>query len=137
VLHEKDEILIVALYVDDLVISGSNIDLILGMKKQLENTFEMAKFGLLHFFLGIQILHMDDSIFTSQPKCVIDILHRLNMEYCKPYTTPFQSRTKEYDSPKVGMTLYRQLVGRLIYLIHSQPNISFVIIVVSWFKNYS
>ena len=63
-----------ALYVDDLVINGNNFDLILGMKKQLADTFEMTNLGLLHFFLGIQILQMNDGIFISQPKYDLDLL---------------------------------------------------------------
>lgn len=94
VLHTKDEILIVALYVNDLVIIGSNVDLILGLKKQLANTFEMTDPGLLHFFLGIQILQIDDGIFISQRKYVIDLLQRFKMEDCKPYATPLQSGIK-------------------------------------------
>jgi hypothetical protein len=74
VLHVNDETLIVALYVDDLVITGSNVNLILGLKKQLANTFEMIDLGLLHLFLGIQVLQMDDGIFISQPKYVLNIL---------------------------------------------------------------
>ena len=52
-----------ALYVDDLVTIGNNANMILGLKKQLVDTFEMIDLGLLHFFVGIQILQMDDGIF--------------------------------------------------------------------------
>jgi hypothetical protein len=98
------------LYVDDLVITRSNVDLILGLKKQLADTFEMTDLGLLHFFLGIQVLQMDDGIFISQPKYVLNLLQRFKMEDCKPCATPYQSRvklTKECDSLKVDATLYK------------------------------
>jgi hypothetical protein len=62
VLHVNGETLIVALYVDDLVITGSNVDLSLGLKKQLVDTLEITDLGLLHLFLGIQVLQMDDDI---------------------------------------------------------------------------
>ena len=55
------------IYVDDLFITLKNVDLILGLKKQLVDTFEMTNLGLLHFFLGIPFLQMDDGIFLSQP----------------------------------------------------------------------
>jgi hypothetical protein len=55
VLHVNGETFIVALYVDDLVIIGSNVDMILGLKKQLTDTVEMIDLGLLHFFLGVQV----------------------------------------------------------------------------------
>jgi hypothetical protein len=63
-------------YVDDLVIIGNNVKLVTGLKKQLEITFEMTDLGSLNFFLGIQVLHMDDGIFISQPKYVWNILEK-------------------------------------------------------------
>ena len=61
-------------YVDDLVITGNNVNMILGLKKHLADVFEMISIGLLHLFLGIQILQMDDGIFLSQPKYALYIL---------------------------------------------------------------
>ena len=74
VLHVHGDTLILALYVDDLVIIGNNANLILGLKKQLVDTFEMTDLCLLHFFLGIQFLQKDDGIFISQPKYALAIL---------------------------------------------------------------
>ena len=65
VLHVNGDTLIVALYVDDLVTIGNNVNLIFSLKKQLADTFEMTYLGIFHFFLGIQILKMDDGIFLS------------------------------------------------------------------------
>lgn len=96
--------------------------------------FEMIEPGLLHLFLGIQVLQMDDGIFLSQPKYVLDLLKRFKIEDCKACLTPFQSGvklTKYCDSPKVDATLYQQLVGNLIYLTHIRHGISFVVILVS------
>ena len=55
-LHVHGDTLIVAFYVDDLIIRWNNLNLILGLKKQLVNTFEMTELGLFHFFLRIQFL---------------------------------------------------------------------------------
>ena len=66
--HVHGDTLSVALCIDDLVITGNNVNLILGLKKQLTDTFEMTDLGLLHFFLIIQILQLHDGIFLSQPK---------------------------------------------------------------------
>ena len=68
VLHVHDHTLIVELYVDDLDITENNANLILVLKKQLADTFEITNLGLLHFFLGIQILLMNDGVFLSKPK---------------------------------------------------------------------
>ena len=61
------------LYVDDLFLTINNVNLILGLKKQLVDTFEMDDLCLLNFFLDIQILQLDDGIFISQPKYALDI----------------------------------------------------------------
>ena len=86
--HVYGDTLIVALYVDGLLITGNNVNLILGLQKQLADTFEMIDLGLLHLFLGIQILQMDDGIFLSQPKYYLDILNQFKMENYKSCDTP-------------------------------------------------
>ena len=63
VLHVYGDTLTVALYVDDLIITRNNVNLILGLKKQLEDTFEMADLVMLQLFLVFKILQMDDVIF--------------------------------------------------------------------------
>jgi hypothetical protein len=83
----------------------------------------MTELGLLHYFLGLQVWHMADGIFLSHPKYALDFLARFHMSDCKPSPTPFQSGVKlivDCDNPLVDATLYRQLVGSLIYLTHSK-----------------
>ena len=90
------------LYVDDLIITRNNVHLILGLKKQLANTFEMTNLGLLNFFMGIQMLQMDDGIFLSQHKHALDILKRFQINDCKSCDTSYQygiKLLKDYDSP--------------------------------------
>ena len=111
VLHIHGNALIVSLYVDDLVIVGNNVDLILGLKRQLTDSFEMTDLRLLRFFMGIPILQRHDGIFLSQPKYVLSLLKRFNMDDCKQArATHFMlsiKLTKECDSPRVNTTLYR------------------------------
>ena len=66
--------LIIVLYANDLIIIGNNVNLILSLNKQLIDAFEMTHLGLLHFFLGIQVLQLDDDIFISQPKYALELL---------------------------------------------------------------
>ena len=58
-------ILIVVLYVDDLIITSSQLTLIQNLKSDIQKQFEMTEFGLLHYFLGVQIWHMEDGMFLS------------------------------------------------------------------------
>jgi hypothetical protein len=94
VLHTHGDTLIVVVYVDDLVITGNNIDLILILKKQLVDTFDMTDLGLLHYFLSLQVLPLSDGLFLSQSKYVMDLLNHFKMVDYKPCATPFQSGVK-------------------------------------------
>jgi hypothetical protein len=90
VLHTNGNILIVVLYVDDLVIIGNKIDLILRLKKQLTESFDMTNIGTLYYFLGLQVLPLRDGFFISQFKYVMDLLTFFKMVDCKPCDTLFQ-----------------------------------------------
>jgi len=114
--------LIFVVYVDELLITGSNNDLILGLKKQLAHPFYMTYLDTLHYFLGLQVLPLCDAFFISQSKYVMDLLTHFKMVDCKPYAISFQYGVriiKTYQTPIVDDTLYNQLVKSLIYLTHS------------------
>jgi len=131
-----DDILIIVVYLDDLIIIGNQLISIQKLKENLKNEFEMTDLGLLHYFLGLQIWHMADGIFLSQPKYASNLLARFHMNDCKESPSPFQSGVNlivDCNTPLVDSTLYRQLVGSLIYLTHSQPDISFAVSMVSRF----
>jgi hypothetical protein len=81
--------LIIVVYVDDLVITGNNIDLILILKKQLVDSFYMIDLGILHDFLGLQVFPLFDGLFLSQCKFVMDLLTHFKMVDCNPCATPF------------------------------------------------
>jgi hypothetical protein len=101
--------LIIVVYVDDLVITRNNIDIILRLNKQLDDSFDMPNLGILHYFLGLPVLPFSNGIFISQSKCVMDILTCFKMENCNPYATYFQygvKLRKNCQTPKVDATLY-------------------------------
>jgi hypothetical protein len=106
------------------------------VKTSLKKKFEMTDLGFLHYFLGLQVFQTKEGIFLSQSKYACDLLRRFHMEDCKPTPSPFQSGVKlvaTCTSLEVDATLYRQLVGSLLYLTHTHPNISFVVGFVSWY----
>ena len=77
----------------------------------------MIDLGILHFFLGLQVLPLSDAFFISSSKYVFDLLKRFKIDDYKACSIPFQSSvklTKDCESPKVNATLYCQLVGSLI-----------------------
>eukprot|EP00253_Pinus_taeda_P024109 PITA_24109 len=96
----------------------------------------MTDLGHLHYFLGLQVLQSKEGISLSQSKYACDILRHFHMEDCKPAPSPFQSGVKlsvSCTSPEVDATLYRQLVGKLLYLTHTRPDLSFVVGLVARF----
>jgi hypothetical protein len=123
-------LIILVLYVDDLILIGSDSKLLNHVKTILKKKFEMTELGFLHYFLGLQVLQTNEGIFISQSKYACDLFHFFHMEYCKPSPSPFQSRVNIVStctSPEVDATLYCQLVGSLLYLTHTCPDISFVV----------
>ena len=106
------------------------LKLITHVKSSLKQNFEMSDLGHLHYFLGLQVLQTKEGIFLSQSKYACDLLCHFHMEDYKPAPSPFQSGVKlsgTCTSPEVDATLYRQLVGSLLYLTHSCPDLSFAV----------
>eukprot|EP00253_Pinus_taeda_P020745 PITA_20745 len=129
-------LIILVLYVDDLILTGCDPNLINHVKSNLKKKFEMIDLGHLHYFLGLQILQSKEGISLSQSKYACDLLHHFHMEDCMPSPSPFQSRVKlsvTCSSPEVDATLYHQLVGKLLYLTHTRPDLSFTVGPVAWF----
>jgi hypothetical protein len=100
----------------------------------------MKDIGLIHYFLGLEVWQRSDEIFFSQGKYTVDILHRFGMLDCKSMSTPMVYNSKklhESDSGSdlVDPSLYRQLIGSLMYLIHTRPNICFAVSALSQFMS--
>eukprot|EP00253_Pinus_taeda_P006160 PITA_06160 len=111
-------------------------NLINHVKSSLKKKFEMTDLGHLHYFLGLQVLQSKEGISLSQSKYSCDLLRHFHMEDCKPTPSPFQSGAKislTCTSPEIDATLYHQLVGKLLYLTHTHPDLSFVVGLVSRF----
>eukprot|EP00253_Pinus_taeda_P020646 PITA_20646 len=129
-------LIILVLYVDDLILTGSDPNLINHVNSSLKKKFEKTDLGHLHYFLGLQVLQSKEGIFLSQSKYACDLLRHFHMEYCKSAPSPFQSGVKlsvTCTSPEVDATLYCQLVGNLLYLTHTRPDLSFAVGLVARF----
>jgi hypothetical protein len=127
--------LILLLYVDDLFITGAE-RLISSCKESLTSEFEMTYIGLMHYFLGLEVWQEPGHIFLGQGKYVCDILSRFQMGDSRPMTTPMITNWKKLhasESPLVDSTLYRQLIGSLMYLVNTRPDICFAVNTLSQF----
>ena len=108
-LRTHDSLLILVLYVDDLLITGSSASAIATVKRALHDRFLMTDMGPLHFFLGLEISQDATGIKLSQAKYARDLLERFHMTDCKPAPTPFLSGVHLEDggdTPLVDNTLY-------------------------------
>ena len=131
-LHKYDgNIIIIVLYVDELLIIGSTIASISAIKTALHNAFEMSDLGILKQFLGLEIEQNYDGIMVTQSKYT---LVNFNMAYCRPVPFPFLSGIgleEGKSTPPMDCTIYRQLIGSLLYLTYSQIDICHAMNVVS------
>ena len=102
--------------------------LITRVESSLKQNFEMSYLGHLHC---LQVLQTKEGIFLSQYKYACELLHCFHMEYCNPTPSPFKYEVKLFStctSPEVDATLYRQLVGSLLYLTHSPLTFPFPLV---------
>ena len=123
-------------YVDDIVITGSDQDDIQKLKQHLFTHFQTKDLGKLNYFLGIEIAQSSSGVFLSQRKYALDILEETSMLDCKPVDTPMDPNVQLV--PEQGESLgdperYRRLVGKLNYLTIIRLDISFPVSVVRQF----
>ena len=132
------DILIFALYMDDLVFTRDNLKLIEDFRKEMMMRYEMNDLGLLHHFLGIEIHQEGDGVFICQKKYAEKILKKFGMFGCNPTDTPLvvnEKLKKEDGGRKVDASIYRSLIGNLFYLSSTRPNIMFAAGSLSQFMN--
>jgi hypothetical protein len=92
----------------------------------MQNEFEMSLLGELSFFLGLQIRQRNQGIFISQTKYIREMLKRFIMEDCKPVITPMQTScklSKDDDSKSTNQRKYRSMIGNLLYVTTSRPDV--------------
>ncbi|XP_019077634.1 uncharacterized mitochondrial protein AtMg00810-like [Vitis vinifera] len=128
------KLVIVLVYVDDLIITGDAIEEICRTKENLSVRFEMKELGQLKHFLGLEVDRTHKGIFLCKKKYAKDLLKKFEMLECKPISTPMEPNAKmcEHEGKDLkDATMYRQLVGSLLYLTLTRPDISYAVGVMS------
>nr|AAP54332.2 retrotransposon protein, putative, unclassified [Oryza sativa Japonica Group] len=131
--HNRGLKTILVVYVDDMIITGDDCLEISRLKQNLSKEFEVKDLGQLKYFLGIEIARSPRGIVLSQRKYVLDLLSDTGMLGCRPASTLIEQNHKlcaESGDP-VNKERYQRLVGRLIYLCHTRPDITYAVSVVS------
>lgn len=134
----KDKIAILIVYVDDIIITGNDVTETERIKKKLATSFEMKDLGQLRYFLGMEIARSKAGICVSQRQYVIDLLNDTGLMACRPADTPMDPNIKleaKPDDTPVDRGRFQRLVGRLIYLSHTRPDISFAVSCISQFMH--
>jgi len=130
--HGSKTITVLLVYVDDIVLSGNDLAEIQHITHLLDNAFKIKDLSDLRFFLGFVVARTPSGINLSRRKYALDILTNSGMLGSKPLTTPFDYTTrlhKHSGSPlsTKDASSYRRLIGRLIYLTDTRPDITFVV----------
>ena len=121
-------------YIDDIIVTCDNVEQIKTMKDLLAKELTIKDLGNLRDFLSIKVARSKHGIAISQRKYVLDLLKEAWTIGCKPANTPIDPNHKlgsGLDESLVDKEKYKRLVGKLIYLSHTRPNIAYAVSVVS------
>lgn len=136
--HQKGKVIALIIYVDDVIITGDDSKEIARIQRQSTTEFEMKNLGGLNYFLGIEVARSKRGIFMSQRKYTLNLLSEVGKLDCKLTDTPIiqNHKFREYlDQLPMNKERYQRLVGKLIYLSHTRPNIAYAVSVVSQFMH--
>ncbi|GJW84603.1 putative ribonuclease H-like domain-containing protein, partial [Tanacetum coccineum] len=126
----KGDILLVQVYVEDIIFGSTKKELCFAFEKLMHEKFQMSSMGELTFFLGLQVKQKKDGIFISQDKYVDEILKKFGFTEVKTTSTRMETQKpmiKDEDGKEVDVHMYRSMIGSLMYLTSSRPDIMFAV----------
>lgn len=132
----NEKILIVGVYVDDLLVAGSNQEEIEIFKEQMNKEFEMSSLGLLTYYLEIEVHQGKECTTLKQSAYAKKVLEKAGLWNCNVTKCPMEQKLqldRDEDGQMVDTTEYRSIVGSLRYLTHTRPDITYAVGVVSRF----
>lgn len=132
--NKKGCLLIVGVYVDDLIVTGSSEREISEFKEQMMKEFEMSDLGLLAYYLGIEVSQKKEGVLLKQTTYAKRILEEFGMNECNPTACPMDPKLKlekDEDGEPIDPTQFRRIVGSLRYLTHTRPDLSFSVGLIS------
>ncbi|GJQ99846.1 putative ribonuclease H-like domain-containing protein [Tanacetum coccineum] len=135
--RDKKDIMLVQVYVDDIIFGSTNKSWCDEFEALMKSRFQMSSMGELTFFLGLQVKQNKVGIFISQDKYVAEILKKFDLVNVKAAITPMETKvplTKDEEAFDVDVHLYRSMIGSLMYLTASRPDIMYAVCVCSRFQ---
>ncbi|KAI3669275.1 hypothetical protein L6452_40503 [Arctium lappa] len=124
----KGHIILVQIYVDDIIFGSTNSSLCTRFAKRMKKEYKMSMMGELTYFLGLQIKQSDKGTFISQGKYVKDMLKKFDLTQNSAMKTPMSpplTLNKDPFGKPVNVTAYRGMIGSLLYLTVSRPDIMY------------
>ena len=122
-------ITVLLVYVDDIILAGDSLSESHHIKTVLDDLFKIKDLGQLKYFLGIEVSHSKSGISLCQRKYCLDLLSDSGFIGSKPVSTPSDPAVKLHNdssTPFSDVPAYRRLIGRLIYLNNTRPDITFI-----------
>jgi hypothetical protein len=120
------DLFICQIYVDDIIFRSTNKSTCEKFSRIMIKKFEMSMMGELKYFLGFQIEQLQEGTFISQTKYIQDILNKFGMKNAKPIKTPMGTNGHldlDMGGKSVDQKVYRSMIGSLLYLCASRPDI--------------
>ncbi|KAI3506207.1 hypothetical protein L1887_28563 [Cichorium endivia] len=131
---EGANLLILAIYVDDLFVTGTNLNMIKRFKLEMSKNLEMSDLGRLTYYLGIEVKQEESGITINQEAYARRILKEAGLQDCNPTHIPMEpgnKLSKAEDEPEIDPTQFRKVVGCLTYLLQTRPDMAYAVGVVS------
>jgi hypothetical protein len=116
------------MYVDDLIITGTNKEIIVAFKLEMKDHFQMSDLGLLSYYLRIEVKQGADGISLCQSTYAGMLLERCELGACNPSASPMESYlklSKQSTTEAVDATRYRRVIRTLRYLLHTRSDLAF------------
>ena len=136
--HQTCDLIVVQVYVDDIIFGSTNHTLVVEFANLMSQEFEMSMMGELSFMLGLQIKQMDDGIFISQEKYARELVKKFGMEDSKEARTPMAHNVRmdmDDSGKKIDERIYRGMIGSLLYLTASRPDLMLSVCVCARFQS--
>ena len=130
----KGDLLVVAVYVDDLFVTGTSKKLINDFKRGMASKFDMSDLGRLTYYLGMEVVQDDQGITLNQRQYAKKILENTGMDKCNSVQAPMElglCLSKAEEEREIDATDYRKNIGCLRYLLHTRPDLAFCVGVLS------
>lgn len=125
-------------YVDDIILIGNNLAEINKVKLFLKSHFLIKDLGRLKYFLRIEVIDVKNGVCLTQWKYYLELLHDFGMLACKPVTTPLEVNVVTGNGNNEllqNIIEFQKLIGKLIYLTITRPDIAYVVQTLSQFMH--